>query len=92
MAREVAILGVPEFSMRDQTIILGVPEFSMRERKIVLRIPDFTLKQISVESGKIKDKSQALATKTKAQNAQLTERFKAEVEKVSASAIASTFD
>lgn len=56
-------LDLPEFTFADTKITLGVPEFSIVQQHWIVGLPQFRLDSVYLNSGEIKDRSDALQTK-----------------------------
>ena len=56
-------LDIPEFTFADTKITLGIPEFSIEQQHWILGLPQFTLDSVYLNSGEIKDRSEALQSK-----------------------------
>lgn len=53
-------MDVPEFTFADTKLRLGIPEFSTTQTRWVIGLPQFKLTSIFLNSGEIKDRSDAL--------------------------------
>lgn len=56
-------MDVPVFTFGDTKITIGVPEFSMQQQRWVVGLPQFRLDSVYINSGEIKDRSDALQAK-----------------------------
>lgn len=75
MQRQVTILKVPEFKMGTQTIILHLPQVAIRQQRWSFDVPDITVKDVHAETGRMKDRADALQTRGQS----LSKRMKAEI-------------
>jgi hypothetical protein len=75
MQRQVTILNVPEFKMGTQTIILHLPQVAIRQQRWSFDVPDITVKDVHAETGRMKDRADALQTRGQS----LSKQMKAEI-------------
>lgn len=71
MEEQRIVMGIPEFFMEEQRIILHVPEFEMAEQRWVVTVPEFTATEVSAEVSDLKERGEAIQTRSDALSASL---------------------
>jgi hypothetical protein len=72
-------LDIPEFTFADTRIRMGIPEFSIVQTRWVIGLPQFKLTSVYLNSGQIRDRSEALQKRVGTTRTAMTQETAADI-------------
>jgi hypothetical protein len=91
MERHETVLGIPEFSVRNQVIIIGVPAIAMQRQEFMLGLPQITVKNVTAEVDTVQKETSDFQRKAETESTQLAAAMKAEIRTTTATELHGVF-